>query len=140
PLAAAAKLFEELLAEDMVAGKVTLPLADAGGRVAHLHGHCHQKSFGAMGATERLLAAVPGLKLQRIESSCCGMAGAFGHQAETFEVSQAMGELSLLPAVRAAGPEDVILADGTSCRKQIEDGSGRSALHVARFIDAALES
>lgn len=68
------------------------------------------------------------------------MAGAFGHQAETLEVSRAMGELSLLPAVRAAGAEDVILADGVSCRKQIMDGSGRGALHVARFLDAGLES
>jgi Fe-S oxidoreductase len=140
PLAAAAMLFEELLAADLDSGAATLQLADAQGRVAHLHGHCHQKAFGAMGAVERLLAAVPGLELRKIESSCCGMAGAFGHQAETLATSRAMGELSLLPAVRAAPRGDFILADGVSCRKQIEDGARRQALHVARFLDGALRT
>jgi FAD/FMN-containing dehydrogenase/Fe-S oxidoreductase len=138
PLAEASFLLEELLAADLEAGRTELPLADAGGRVAHLHGHCHQKAFGAMGAVERVLAAVPGLEVRPIESSCCGMAGAFGHQAETLDISRAMGELSLLPAVRAAGPRDVVLADGTSCRKQIADGAGREALHVARLLASLL--
>jgi FAD/FMN-containing dehydrogenase/Fe-S oxidoreductase len=138
PLAEAAFLLEELLAADLDAGRTELPLADAGGRVAHLHGHCHQKAFGAMGAVERVLARVPGLEVRPIESSCCGMAGAFGPQAETLDISRAMGELSLLPAVRAAGPRDVVLADGTSCRKQIADGAGREALHVARLLASLL--
>ena len=66
------------------------------------------------------------------------MAGAFGHRAETFAVSMAMAELALLPAVRSAAPDDVIVANGTSCRRQIEDGAGRTALHLAAFLDMAL--
>jgi Fe-S oxidoreductase len=98
-----------------------------------LHGHCHQKAFGAMGAVQGALE-LAGLAVETIESSCCGMAGAFGYQAETIETSMAMGELSLLPAVRKAPPAAVIVADGTSCRCQIEQGTGRRAVHVARLL------
>lgn len=138
PLAKAAFLFEEALAADIQAGTTTLPLTDQGGRTAHLHGHCHQKSFGAMGAVESVLRTVPGLSVKTIESSCCGMAGAFGYGARTIDVSLAMAELSLLPAVRAAGAQDLVVADGTSCRHQIHDGAGRDAVHVARVLDEAL--
>ncbi|GJE29392.1 FAD-binding and (Fe-S)-binding domain-containing protein [Methylobacterium organophilum] len=137
-LGRASFLFEEVLAADLKAGRIVLPLADQGGRVAHLHGHCHQKAFGAMGAVESVLQAVPGLDLRVIESSCCGMAGAFGYGADMIDVSLAMAELSLFPALRAAGPDDLVVADGTSCRHQIGDGLGREALHVARVLDAAL--
>ncbi len=133
-------LFEELLAADLAAGRITLPLADQGGRVAHLHGHCHQKSFGAMGAVETVLRAVPGLDVRVIESSCCGMAGAFGYGRDTVDVSFAMAELSLFPALRKAGPDDLIVADGTSCRHQIHDGLGLQAQHVARVLDGALRA
>ncbi|TXN20177.1 FAD-binding oxidoreductase [Methylobacterium sp. WL9] len=132
-------LFEELLAVDLKAGRIALNLADQGGRVAHLHGHCHQKSFGVMGSVETVLRAVPGLDVRIIESSCCGMAGAFGYGAETIETSFAMAELSLFPALRKAGPDDLVVADGTSCRHQIHDGLDREALHVARVLDAAME-
>jgi len=83
---------------------------------------------------------VPGLNVRTIESSCCGMSGAFGYGATTVDVSFAMAELSLLPAVRGAGPHDIIVADGTSCRHQIHDGAGREAFHVARVLDGALDS
>ncbi len=139
PLAKASKMFEEVIAEDLQAGDITLPMADQAGRVAHLHGHCHQKSFGVMPAVEQVLRAIPGLELRVIESSCCGMAGAFGHQAETYDTSVAMGELSLLPAVRAAGKDDVIVADGTSCRSQISNGTDREAMHVARLLEDCLD-
>jgi Fe-S oxidoreductase len=76
--------------------------------------------------------------VKSIESSCCGMAGSFGYQAETLEISRAMAEASLLPAIRAAGEEDIIVADGTSCRHQIADGLRRDALHVVRVLDQAL--
>ena len=138
PLAKAALLVEELLAADMAAGRTSLPLRDQGGRVAHLHGHCHQKAFDAMGAVEKTLRAVPGLEVRPIESSCCGMSGAFGYGAATIDVSLAMGELSLLPAVRRAGASDLVVADGTSCRHQIHDGAGREAVHVVRVLDEAL--
>ncbi|KAB1077371.1 FAD-binding and (Fe-S)-binding domain-containing protein [Methylobacterium soli] len=139
-LAGNSLLFEELLATDLAAGRIALDLADQGGRVAHLHGHCHQKSFGAMGSVETVLRHVPGLDVRVIESSCCGMAGAFGYGADTIDVSLAMAELSLFPALRKAGPDDLVVADGTSCRHQIHDGLGRDAEHVARVLDRALIS
>ncbi|MBR0669833.1 FAD-binding and (Fe-S)-binding domain-containing protein [Neoroseomonas soli] len=105
---------------------------------AHIHGHCHQKAFGAFPPAVAVLKRIPGLKVTPITSSCCGMAGAFGYQAETLDTSKAMAELSLLPAVRAAAPEALIVADGTSCRHQIGDLSGRTALHSVRVLEMAL--
>lgn len=105
---------------------------------AHIHGHCHQKAFGAFPPAVALLKRIPGLKVTPITSSCCGMAGAFGYQAETLETSKAMAEAALLPAVRAAAPDALIVADGTSCRHQIGDLSGRTALHSVRVLEMAL--
>jgi Fe-S oxidoreductase len=107
-------------------------------RTAHVHGHCHQKSFGAFPDALAALRLVPELKVQPIAASCCGMAGAFGYQADTFPVSQAMAERGLLPAVREAGPDDLIVADGTSCRHQIADLGGRAAVHSVRVLERAL--
>jgi FAD/FMN-containing dehydrogenase/Fe-S oxidoreductase len=130
-------LLEEFLATQSAAGKLNINFAPAKKR-ALLHGHCHQKSFGAMGAVETALKLIPGLDVATIESSCCGMAGAFGYDAETIDVSRAMGELSLLPAVRQAPDDAIIVADGTSCRQQIRDGTRREAVHVARVLAMAL--
>jgi Fe-S oxidoreductase len=130
-------LLEEFLAAEAAAGRLDINFAPAKKR-ALLHGHCHQKSFGAMGAVETALKLVPGLDVATIESSCCGMAGAFGYDAETIDVSRAMGELSLLPAVRQAPHDAIIVADGTSCRQQIRDGTRREAMHVARVLAMAL--
>jgi Fe-S oxidoreductase len=113
---------------------------------ALLHGHCHQKAFGAMDDVRTVLGLVPGLAVDVIESSCCGMAGSFGYEAEHYDVSQAMAELTLLPAVRGADDDTLIVADGTSCRHQIADGlrgSGgapahRAAIHVAEALARAL--
>jgi Fe-S oxidoreductase len=138
PLATAAFLLEEALALDLESNTISLPLADQGGRTAHVHGHCHQKAFGVMGSVETVLRRVPGLNVQTIESSCCGMSGAFGYGAKTIDTSFAMAELSLLPAVRNASADDMVVADGTSCRHQIHDGSGRQAAHVVRVLDDAL--
>jgi Fe-S oxidoreductase/FAD/FMN-containing dehydrogenase len=132
-----AMLFEEFVTRELDSG--ALPLAPIGER-ALLHGHCHQKSFGAMGAVEAALKLVPELKVETIESSCCGMAGAFGYGADTIDVSLKMGELSLLPAVRNAPADVIIVADGTSCRHQINDGAGREALHVARVLAKSVEA
>jgi Fe-S oxidoreductase len=136
-VAQSALLFEEYLAREAAAGKLDLRLAPMKKR-AMLHGHCHQKSFDTMGAVEATLKLVPDLEIAPIESSCCGMAGAFGYHADTIDVSRAMGELSLLPAVRKADADAIIVADGTSCRHQIHDGTGRQAIHVARVLAAAL--
>src|SRR6478735_3731476 len=132
-LAANAFLFEEFLARESENGQLNLPLGPLP-KKALLHGHCHQKAFDAMGAVESTLRLVPQLTVETIESSCCGMAGAFGYAAETVDVSRKMGELSLLPAVRRAAADTLIVADGTSCRHQIHDGSEREAAHVARVL------
>jgi len=136
-LAAHALLFEEYVAREADAGRFTLPLKPVG-KQALLHGHCHQKSFAAMGAVETTLKLVPELKVETVESSCCGMAGAFGYGADTYETSQAMAELTLLPAVRNAADDTIVVADGTSCRHQIKDGTGREPLHVARVLAMSL--
>jgi Fe-S oxidoreductase len=137
-LAARAMLFEEFLATEADAGRLALDLKALPASRALLHGHCHQKAFAAMGAVERALKLVPGLEVETVQSSCCGMAGAFGYQAETYDTSQAMGELSLLPIMRAAPADAIIVADGTSCRHQIADGTGRRARHVAVVLREAL--
>jgi Fe-S oxidoreductase len=136
-LADNALLLEEFLAREANAGKLVLPLQPLKKR-ALLHGHCHQKSFDTMGAVETALKLIPDLEVEKIESSCCGMAGAFGYHADTIDVSRAMGELSLLPAVRKAPDDAIVVADGTSCRHQIHDGAGREAVHVARVLAMAL--
>lgn len=84
-----------------------------------------------MGAVEEVLTWIPGLATSTVESSCCGMAGAFGYETGHYDVSMAMANLALLPAVRDAGPETLVVADGTSCRHQIADGAQRDAVHVA---------
>ena len=132
-----AVLFEEFLAAEAEAGYLNLKLKPIGEQ-ALLHGHCHQKAFGAMSAVERTLQLVPGLRVRTVESSCCGMAGSFGYEAEHYEVSMKMAEASLLPAVRGASAGTLIVADGTSCRHQIEHGAKRQALHVARVLEQAL--
>ncbi len=88
-----------------------------------------------MGAIETVLRLVPDLVLETIDSGCCGMAGAFGYQQETADISKAMAEVALLPAVRKADDSVIIVADGTSCRHQIRDGSTRAAIHVARLLE-----
>jgi Fe-S oxidoreductase len=138
-LAAQALTFEEFLAREAKAGRLDLPLAPVAPR-ALVHGHCHQKSFEAFAPVESVLKLIPGLAVEIIESSCCGMAGAFGYGADTIDASLAMGELSLLPAVRKAPDDAIIVADGTSCRHQIHDGSGRDALHVARVLQRSLDN
>jgi Fe-S oxidoreductase len=132
-----AMLFEEFLAAEADAGRLELKLKPIAGQ-ALLHGHCHQKAFAAMGAVERVLRLVPELKVTTVESSCCGMAGSFGYEAEHYEVSMKMAEASLLPAVRKAAPDSLVVADGTSCRQQIAHGAQREALHVARVLERAL--
>ncbi len=136
-LAAQSYLFEEFVAREVDAGRLSLALKPLA-KKALLHGHCHQKAFGAMPSVERVLRMVPGLDVQAVQGSCCGMAGSFGYEAEHYDVSLKMGEASLLPAVRQAPVDALIVADGTSCRHQIADGAGREALHVARILAQAL--
>jgi FAD/FMN-containing dehydrogenase/Fe-S oxidoreductase len=138
-VSAQALLFEEFLVREAEAGRLQLPLGPVAAK-ALVHGHCHQKSFGAFKPVEQVLRLIPDLKVETIESSCCGMAGAFGYAADTYQASIDMAELSLLPAVRRADARTLIVADGTSCRHQIADGTDRAALHVARVLAMSLDS
>ena len=125
--------FEELLSKD----KKNLSLKPLPAK-ALLHGHCHQKAFNVLRPVEDVLKMIKGLEVETIETSCCGMAGAFGYSKETYEFSKEMGEKDLLPKIREADDATILIADGTSCRNQIIDGTNRKALHVAQFLDQQL--
>ena len=135
-----ALLLEEFLAREAAAGKLEalkarlMPVSQP----ILLHGHCHQKAFGAVSPILDVLKLIPGAKPELIESSCCGMAGSFGYEASHYEVSMQMAELSLLPAVRQQ-PDAIVVADGTSCRHQIRDGAQREAVHVAVLLARQLQ-
>ena len=134
-----ALLFSEFIAGEAKAGRLgRLGLRALPHATAFVHGHCHQKAFAAAAATPTALKLIPGLDVKIIDSSCCGMAGAFGYEAAHYDVSMKMAELALLPAVRAADATALLVADGTSCRHQIADGTGRAAIHVARALASAL--
>ena len=102
-----------------------------------LHGHCHQKALMKMNHEEALLRRM-GAEVQSLDSGCCGMAGPFGFQKDKFEVSQAVAERVLLPAVRNATRDTLIVADGFSCREQILQGTGKRAIHLAEVLKMAL--
>jgi Fe-S oxidoreductase len=137
-VAAQAMLFEEFVARELDAGRWSPPLRPLA-RTAVVHGHCHQKAFGAMPAVMRALSGIPGLDATVVESSCCGMAGTFGYEREHYDISMRMAERDLLPAVRAAAPETLVITDGMSCKHQIAHGADRRALHVAEVYAEALE-
>ena len=103
-----------------------------------LHGHCHHKSIMKMGDEEALLRKM-GVELKTLDSGCCGMAGPFGFEKEKYAVSQAVGERVLLPAVRAAEADTIVLTDGFSCREQIVQATGRRAVHLAEVLAMALK-
>ena len=131
-----AQLLEEFLASEVRAGRLNLNLKAADKPVL-FHGHCHQKSFAAVTPAMELLKLIPNAEPKLIESSCCGMAGSFGYEAEHIEVSKQMAEASLLPSIRKS-PDSWVVADGTSCRHQIADGTQREAVHIAKILAAHL--
>lgn len=131
-----AQLLEEFLAQQVKSGKVTLNLQPSNKPVL-FHGHCHQKPFAAVTPALELLKLIPNANPKLIESSCCGMAGSFGYEAEHIEISKQMAEASLLPTIRNA-PDTWVVADGTSCRHQITDGTHQEAVHIARILAAHL--
>ena len=132
-----AQLLEEFLAKEVKAGKLSLNLKAATQEVL-FHGHCHQKSFAAVTPALELLKLIPNAEPKLIESSCCGMAGSFGYEAEHIAVSKQMAEVSLLPSIRKS-PDSWVVADGTSCRHQIADGTNREAVHIAKILAAHLQ-
>lgn len=131
-------LFEEFLVREHSAGRWVLPLQPVQASQVLVHGHCHQKAFDAFAPMLSVLRWIPDLEVSPVESSCCGMAGSFGYEAEHFAVSKAMGELSLLPAVRKRPVGSIVVANGTSCRHQILDGADAEPVHVARVLAMAL--
>ena len=133
-----AVMLESLVSEGEAAERLAERLGALPEGRALVHAHCHRKSFDGPDAVLAALALVPGLEPALVESSCCGMAGSFGYEAEHYEVSMKMAEAALLPAVRAEGRDTLIAADGTSCRHQIADGAGRAAEHPARILERAL--
>jgi Fe-S oxidoreductase len=104
---------------------------------AVLHTHCHQKAFAIGGASVAALKLVPSLEVESFDSTCCGMAGSFGYEAEHYDTSLAIGELGVLPKMRAAAPDTLLVAAGTSCRHQIRDAARREAVHPAQILDRA---
>jgi len=137
-IADTAMTFESFLVREHAAGRLDLPLHDIGVSTAFVHGHCHQKAFDAADAVREVLEWIPGLAAEPIASTCCGMAGAFGYQAETYETSMQIGGLDLFPALDAVPDDAMVVADGTSCRHQIADGASRQARHAAQVLAEAL--
>jgi len=138
-VASNALMLEELIIRDNDAGLLNWSLQAPAPSVM-VHGHCHQKAMGAFSAVQQTLALIPDMEVSVIESSCCGMAGAFGYGHDTVNVSLQMAELDLLPAVRKASDATLIVADGTSCRHQITDGAKREAIHVVQILAMALKA
>jgi len=134
-----ASLFEEFIDRLAEAGDLALSFTDAARRVL-LHGHCHQKALVGTKPTRRVLSLPPHYTVTEVDSSCCGMAGSFGYEAEHYEISMKMAERRLLPAVRGAETDTFIVAPGVSCRQQIKHGSGRRAFHPAEVVRQALVS
>jgi Fe-S oxidoreductase len=134
-IATQAYLFEEFIAKLAAEGTLGLEFQQQAGKVL-LHGHCHQKALVGTGPSKQTLA-LAGCQVEEVDSGCCGMAGSFGYEAEHYDVSLAMGERRLLPAVRDASADTTIVAAGVSCRQQIKHGAGRQALHPAEVLHAA---
>jgi Fe-S oxidoreductase len=137
-LAGHALLIDEFLAREAGRGRISADAFIADRREIKLHGHCHQKALSSLAPTVAALSLPRNYSVEVIPSGCCGMAGSFGYEREHFELSMQIGELVLLPAVRAAGPEVLLAAPGTSCRHQIKDGTGREASHPVEILHAAL--
>jgi Fe-S oxidoreductase len=138
-LASQARMLEEFIADQEDNASFNLPLQSPASKIL-LHGHCHQKAMGVMSSIEKTLSLLPDTTVETVETSCCGMAGAFGYGTETHEVSLKMAEADLLPAIRRADNKTLIVADGTSCRHQIKDTTDRNPIHIARVLEMALKS
>jgi len=136
-LAERARLLEEFIDGEHKAGRFRLSFAPMEGRTALLHGHCHEKAFDTVSASVSALQLIPGLIVETFDATCCGMAGAFGYEAEHHDLSLKIGELGVLPKMRAAPPDTLLAANGTSCRHQIADAAGREARHLVRILDEA---
>jgi FAD/FMN-containing dehydrogenase/Fe-S oxidoreductase len=136
-LAAGTFLIEEFLLGLHEKERLRLPLR-AGAKSVMLHGHCHQKALVGSNPSLQLLRLLPGARVDEIDSGCCGMAGSFGYEKEHYEMSLAIGNRRLFPAIRATDPASEIVAAGVSCRQQIAHGTGRRARHLVEVLADAL--
>jgi len=137
-LAERAMLVPEYLMREHAAGRLTLPLHPLPQKRAIVHGHCHQKAVVGMGDEIALLGAM-GLDFDLLDSGCCGMAGSFGFDRDKVQLSMRIGEMVLLPEVRAAEKDTLVITNGYSCREQIAQGAQRQALHLAEVLDLAIQ-
>ncbi len=132
-----ALLFEEFIAVLADNGELELEF-ETTARKLLLHGHCHQRALVGTGPSHRALGLPPNYEVEEVDSGCCGMAGSFGYESEHYELSMKMAERRLLPAIREAGEDTIVVAAGTSCRHQIMHGCGRQALHPAEVLRDAM--
>jgi Fe-S oxidoreductase len=132
-----AHLAEDWLADQAKLGRCDLKFKDEPEQKWLLHGHCHQKALRGTKGTVAALGLVPGLKITVLDAGCCGMAGSFGFEKDHYDLSVAIANLGLLPALNA-DPETLIVAPGTSCRHQIVDLTGRRALHPMEVLERQL--
>jgi Fe-S oxidoreductase len=137
-VADASVLFEEYLERECVSGRARLTL-DSGPRKIALHVHCHQRAMGLVEPAKALLSRVPGAVVEDLDAGCCGMAGSFGYTRDHYAVSQAIGELKLLPAARGLPSDAVLVASGTSCRHQVSHFAGVTASHPAILLQSLLK-
>lgn len=127
-------LLDEFLVKLVEEGRFPFSLFKEEDKKIKVHGHCYQKAIIGMESTLKLLRAFPGFQVEEIPSGCCGMAGSFGYEAEHEEISMKIGELVLFPSIRSGDEEEWVIANGTSCRQQIFDGTSRKALHLAEAL------
>lgn len=130
-------LFEEFLAKELIAKRLSLPLQSMAGVRTLVHGHCHQKAVGAMKAVRRILKQIPDHEFEMIESGCCGMAGTFGLESEHAELASSMAAIGLLPALRRE-PDAKVVCNGFSCRQQIKNHGDLRPRHLAELLQDAL--
>jgi Fe-S oxidoreductase len=130
---------EEFLSKEIMIGKIGDSQFTSEKKLVLIHGHCYQKALSSQEHLKTILSIPQNFSTQLIPSGCCGMAGSFGYEEEHYDVSQQIGELTLFPAVRAAEPETLLAASGTSCRHQIRDGTKRRAQHPVEILWEALK-
>ena len=133
-LAKNAWLIDDFIANEAAKGAITKDQFTNDTRAIKLHGHCQQKALGSTAGSVKMLTLPANYTVSTIPSGCCGMAGSFGYEKEHYDISQKIGELVLLPTVRQQSAETLIAAPGTSCRHQIKDGTGRTALHPIEIL------
>ncbi len=132
-------MIDEFLVREMDGGRISRDLFTIEEKHIKLHGHCQQKAIASTAPALRMLSFPENYHVEEIPSGCCGMAGSFGYEKEHYDVSIKVGELVLFPAVRNSSPDTIIAAPGTSCRHQIKDGTGRTALHPVQILYQALK-